>query len=79
MMTVVGLLIAGEIYIHFSNKDVQDAKMSELLKAVQKSVPQVHVPDQMGSAQSMFEPLLNCTIQIITLKAFIHPVKCLIS
>ena len=55
MMTVVGLLIAGEIYIHFSNKDVQEAKMSELLKAVQKSVPRVKVPDQMGSVQSMFE------------------------
>ena len=77
MMTVVGLLIAGEIYIHFSNKDVQDAKMSELLKAVQKSVPQVKVPDQMGSAQSMFKPLLQ--YNTVTLKAFIHPVKCLIS
>lgn len=51
MMTVVGLLIAGEIYIHFSNKDVQNAKMTELLKAVKKSVPQVSVPDAMGSVQ----------------------------
>ena len=54
MMTVVGLLIAGEIYIHFSNKDVQDAKMTELLRAVKKSVPQVRVPDGMGSVQSKF-------------------------
>lgn len=53
MMTVVGLLIAGEIYIHFSNKDVQDAKMTELLRAVKKSVPQVRVPDGMGSVQNL--------------------------
>ena len=51
MMTVVGLLIAGEIYIHFSNKDVQKAKMTELLKAIKKSVPQVRLPDSMGSVQ----------------------------
>ena len=51
MMTVVGLLIAGEIYIHFSNKDVQETKMTELLKAIKKSVPQVRVPGSMGSTQ----------------------------
>lgn len=51
MMTVVGLLIAGEIYIHFSNKDVQKDKMTELLKAIKKSVPQVRLPDSMGSVQ----------------------------
>ena len=50
-MTVVGLLIAGEVYIHFSSKDVQELKMTELLKAVKKSVPAVRVPDGMGSAQ----------------------------
>lgn len=53
MMTVVGLLIAGEIYIHFSNKDVQEAKMAELLKAVKKSVPQVALPGEMGSVQDL--------------------------
>ena len=53
MMTVVGLLIAGEIYIHFSNKDVQDVKMAELLKAVKKSVPEIKVPDELGSVQGM--------------------------
>ena len=51
MMTVVGLLIAGEIYIHFSNKDVQETKMTELLRAIKKSVPQVRVPGSMGSTQ----------------------------
>jgi len=55
MMTVVGLLIAGEIYIHFSNKDVQETKMTELLKAIKKSVPQVRVPDSMGSVQGRFD------------------------
>ncbi|KAJ7352717.1 hypothetical protein OS493_034322 [Desmophyllum pertusum] len=53
MMTVVGLLIAGEVYIHFSSKDVQELKMTELLKAVKKSVPAVRVPDGMGSAQEI--------------------------
>lgn len=53
MMTVVGLLIAGEIYIHFSNKDVQSTKMTELLKAVKKSVPQIKVPDELGSVQGI--------------------------
>lgn len=55
MMTVVGLLIAGEIYIHFSNKDVQETKMTELLKAIKKSVPQVRVPGSMGSTQGRFD------------------------
>lgn len=53
MMTVVGLLIAGEIYIHFSNKDVQETKMTELLKAIKKSVPEVRVPGSMGSTQEL--------------------------
>ena len=48
MMTVVGLLIAGEIYIHFKSKEVQQAKMSELLTAIKKSVPELHVPDHLG-------------------------------
>ncbi|XP_031566879.1 uncharacterized protein LOC116301857 [Actinia tenebrosa] len=39
MMSVVGLLIAGELYIHFKDKTVQEMKMQELLKAVGKSVP----------------------------------------
>lgn len=60
MMTVVGLLIAGEIYIHFSNKDVQEAKMAELLKAVKKSVPQVALPGEMGSVQGKFH-MNNCS------------------
>lgn len=55
MMTVVGLLIAGEIYIHFSNKDVQKDKMTELLKAIKKSVPQVRLPGSMGSVQGGFD------------------------
>ena len=54
MMTVVGLLIAGEIYIHFSSKDVQEAKMAELLKAVKKSVPQVTLPGEMENVQGEF-------------------------
>lgn len=53
MMTVVGLLIAGEIYIHFRNKEVQEAKMTELLKAVKKSVPQVKVSGDIGSVQDL--------------------------
>ena len=59
MMTVVGLLIAGEIYIHFSNKDVQDDKMTELLKAIKKSVPQVRVPGSMGSVQGGFDKKIH--------------------
>ena len=55
MMTVVGLLIAGEIYIHFSNKDVQETKMTELLKAIKKSVPHIRGPDSMGSVQGGFD------------------------
>lgn len=51
MMTVVGLLIAGEIYIHFQSKEVQHAKMSELLRALKKSVPELKVPDEMQSIQ----------------------------
>lgn len=54
MMTVVGLLIAGEVYIHFSNRDVQDSKMTELLRAVKKSVPEVKFPEELGSVQGMF-------------------------
>ena len=57
MMTVVGLLIAGEIYIHFSNKDVQEIKMTELLKAIKKSVPQVRVPGSLGSTQGGFDKI----------------------
>ena len=53
-MTVVGLLIAGEVYIHFSNRDVQDSKMTELLRAVKKSVPEVKFPEELGSVQGMF-------------------------
>ena len=54
MMTVVGLLIAGEVYIHFSNRDVQDSKMTELLRAVKKSVPEVKFSEELGSVQGMF-------------------------
>lgn len=53
MMTVVGLLIAGEVYIHFSNRDVQDSKMTELLRAVKKSVPEVKFPEELGSVQDL--------------------------
>ncbi|XP_048580168.1 uncharacterized protein LOC116604300 [Nematostella vectensis] len=44
MMSVVGLLIAGELYIHFKDKSIQDVKMQELLKAVKRSV-KVDEPD----------------------------------
>ena len=50
-MTVVGLLIAGEIYIHFQSKEVEHAKMSELLSAIKKSVPELKVPDEMENIQ----------------------------
>lgn len=53
MMTVVGLLIAGEVYIHFSNRDVQDSKMTDLLRAVKKSVPEVKFPQELGSVQDL--------------------------
>ena len=67
MMTVVGLLIAGEIYIHFRNKEVQEAKMTELLKAVKKSVPEVKVSGDIGSVQGEFymkTKNVNCFIII---------------
>lgn len=51
MMTVVGLLIAGEIYIHFQSKEVEHAKMSELLSAIKKSVPELKVPEEMENIQ----------------------------
>lgn len=53
MMTVVGLLIAGEIYIHFQSKEVEHAKMSELLSAIKKSVPELKVPDEMENIQDL--------------------------
>ncbi|XP_068689361.1 uncharacterized protein [Montipora foliosa] len=60
MMTVVGLLIAGEIYIHFKSKEVQQAKMSELLTAIKKSVPELHIPDHLGiSIQDFQQPSEN--------------------
>ena len=49
MMTVVGLLIAGEVYIHFKNRDVQDSKMAELLTAVRKNIPNISVPAGIGN------------------------------
>ena len=50
MMSVVGLLIAGELYIHFKDKDIQDMKMTELLNAVKKNVPGA-IEDQVDSSE----------------------------
>jgi len=38
-MSVVGLLIAGELYIHFKNKDVEKLKMTELARVIQNFLP----------------------------------------
>ena len=38
-MTVVGLLIAGELYIHFKDRSVQGFKMNELLRAIKRRIP----------------------------------------
>jgi len=42
-MTVVGLLIAGDLYIHFKNKDVEDLKMLELCKALKELLPELQI------------------------------------
>ncbi|XP_076821216.1 uncharacterized protein LOC143468110 [Clavelina lepadiformis] len=42
-MTVVGLLIAGELYIHFKNKEVQGAKMTELARAIRNNIPDLEI------------------------------------
>lgn len=36
MNSVVGMVIAGELFIHFGNKDVMDVKMDEVHRALEK-------------------------------------------
>lgn len=40
-MTVVGLLVAGELYIHFKNKEVELSKMLELVRALKNNIPEL--------------------------------------
>ena len=40
-MTVVGLLITGDLYIHFKNKQVEEAKMTELCSTLQTHLPKL--------------------------------------
>lgn len=42
-MTVVGLLIAGELYIHFKDRTVQGFKMNELLRAIKRHIPKLQL------------------------------------
>lgn len=42
-MTVVGLLIAGDLYIHFKNKEVEETKMTELCRALQNHLPRLKI------------------------------------
>ena len=51
-MTVVGLLLAGELYIHFKDKEVQQVKLSELMNAVKTAVPDVLGPADAGPSSS---------------------------
>jgi len=40
-LTVVGLLVAGDLYIHFKNKEVEESKMTELTVAIQAKIPDI--------------------------------------
>ena len=42
-LTVVGLLIAGELYINFKNKEVERQKMTELARAVKNFIPNLKI------------------------------------
>ncbi|XP_078489481.1 uncharacterized protein LOC100182474 [Ciona intestinalis] len=44
-MTVVGLLIAGELYIHFQNKEVESYKMTELARSIKSKIPGIKIKD----------------------------------
>ena len=46
LMSVVGLLIAGEMYIHFKDKKDQPAKMEELCTALTAHIDHCTVPKQ---------------------------------
>ena len=41
--TVVGLLIAGELYINFKNKEVEGVKMTELAQAIKNFIPTIEI------------------------------------
>ena len=45
MMSVVGLLIAGEIYIHFKDKSIQESKLEELCIALHADIPHCKIPE----------------------------------
>jgi len=44
-LTVVGLLVAGDLYIHFKNREVQESKMTELVVAIQAKIPDIKITD----------------------------------
>ena len=44
-VSVVGMLIAGELYIHFKDKSVVNAKMEELFRSLRNHLPEVDVGD----------------------------------
>lgn len=46
--SVIGMLIAGELFIHFRNKDVAVAKNAELLTAIRH-----HIPDKVNLGQQI--------------------------
>lgn len=51
-MSVVGLLVAGDLYIHFKDKNIQDIKMAELMNAVKKTVPALGTEEQVVLSES---------------------------
>ena len=52
-MSVIGLLVTGELYIHFKNKTVQDTKMEELIRALNKNVS-VNRSERDGTGSRVF-------------------------
>ena len=58
-MTVVGLLIAGDLYIHFKNKQVEEAKMTELCCTLQTQLPKLKITSVQHTATGDAQMQLN--------------------
>nr|XP_039270005.1 uncharacterized protein LOC120344759 [Styela clava] len=59
-MTVVGLLIAGELYIHFKDKSVEGFKMNELFRSIKKHIPELQLKNVNFAATG------NASLDLIT-------------
>lgn len=57
---MVGLLIAGELYIHFKDKTVQGFKMNELLRSIKRYIPEIQLDKTNLSATG------NASLDLIT-------------